>query len=118
MASTNLQFKDSRVSEIITLDKRPADLLRAELKKEKYQQVVLFCDNQVAKLYGRAIEQKISSVAKTDLITFPAGEQAKSFPVFAQVLAKIARRQYPRDTLMIALGGGVTGDLAGFIASI
>ncbi|NQV13600.1 MAG: 3-dehydroquinate synthase [Parcubacteria group bacterium] len=118
MTKINLQFEDNRTSEIIILDKKPADLLRDELKKKQYQQVVLFCDNQVAKLYGRAIEQKISSVTKTDLVTFPAGEKAKSFPVFAQLLAKIARRQYPRDTLVIALGGGVTGDLAGFIASI
>ena len=118
MASIKLQFKDSRVSEIIALDKKPADLLLRELKKEKYQQVVLFCDNQVAKLYGRAIEQKISSVVKTDLITFPAGEKAKSFPVFSKLLTKITSRKYPKDTLVIALGGGVTGDLAGFIASI
>ncbi|MFH2105348.1 MAG: hypothetical protein ABII72_03890, partial [Parcubacteria group bacterium] len=90
MAKINLKFKDGRTSQIIMLDKKPADLLCGELKKEKYQYVVLFCDSQVAKLYGRAVEQKISSVTKTDLITFPVGEQSKSFPVFAKIIGQVA----------------------------
>jgi 3-dehydroquinate synthase len=51
------------------------------------------------------------------LLTVPAGESAKSLQVFATLLHQLATQEAHRDDLVVALGGGATGDLAGFVAS-
>jgi 3-dehydroquinate synthase len=45
------------------------------------------------------------------------GESSKSFRGLSGIFSELIRKQYSRDTLLIAIGGGVTGDLAGFAAS-
>ncbi len=51
------------------------------------------------------------------LITFPSGEQSKSFYEYQRIISILQENNIKRDACIIALGGGVTGDLAGFIAS-
>jgi 3-dehydroquinate synthase len=51
------------------------------------------------------------------LLAVPAGEDAKTLQVFETVLHQMASREAHRDDLVVALGGGSTGDLAGFVAS-
>jgi 3-dehydroquinate synthase len=55
---------------------------------------------------------------KTDSIVVPPGESSKSFPVFEQVCEAIVAARIERGDLVIALGGGVIGDLAGFAAAV
>lgn len=47
----------------------------------------------------------------------PIGEQAKTFPWLRRCLEQLARARFPRDGVVVALGGGVPGDLAGFVAA-
>jgi 3-dehydroquinate synthase len=54
---------------------------------------------------------------KSDRIVVPPGEGSKSFPVFEQVCEAIIGSRIERGDLVIALGGGVIGDLAGFAAA-
>ncbi|HJY17400.1 MAG TPA: 3-dehydroquinate synthase, partial [Xanthobacteraceae bacterium] len=51
-------------------------------------------------------------------VIVPAGEGAKSFRVFEQACEQVIAAHIERDDLVLALGGGVIGDLAGFIASV
>jgi 3-dehydroquinate synthase len=51
------------------------------------------------------------------LLAIPAGEDAKTLQVFETLLHQMASREAHRDDLVVALGGGSTGDLAGFVAS-
>jgi 3-dehydroquinate synthase len=51
------------------------------------------------------------------VITIPAGEAAKSLTVAGQVYDQLARHRLERKSFIIALGGGVVGDLAGFVAA-
>jgi len=51
------------------------------------------------------------------LLTVPAGEAAKTLQVFATLLHQLATQEAHRDDVVVALGGGATGDLAGFVAS-
>lgn len=78
----------------------------------------ILADDNVASLYGEIV---IQSLAKknifAELIHFPAGEASKNLQLFSSLSSTIAQRGYDRKDGIIALGGGVTGDLAGFIAS-
>jgi 3-dehydroquinate synthase len=51
------------------------------------------------------------------LLTVPAGEDAKTLAVYGTVLHQLATQEAHRDDLVVALGGGATGDLAGFVAA-
>jgi 3-dehydroquinate synthase len=51
------------------------------------------------------------------LLTFPAGERSKTRETKARLEDALARAGIGRDTLVVAIGGGVTGDIAGFVAA-
>ncbi|GGJ30845.1 3-dehydroquinate synthase [Deinococcus roseus] len=51
------------------------------------------------------------------LIPLPAGEACKNFTVLAEVLSRLAAANFTRDSLVVALGGGATSDLAGYVAA-
>lgn len=53
----------------------------------------------------------------TVLLAVPAGEEAKSLAVYGALVHQLATQEAHRDDLVVALGGGATGDLAGFVAS-
>ena len=71
-------------------------------------------DSTVAELYG---EQVSRSVPNATLLTFPAGESNKTRESWATISDAMLERGYGRDCCVVALGGGVTGDLAGFVAA-
>ena len=66
---------------------------------------------EIAQALGRAGVQ-------ADSIVVPPGESSKSFPVFEKVCEAIVGARIERGDLVIALGGGVIGDLAGFAAAV
>ena len=64
--------------------------------------------------------KRFSSAAGHDVLTslvVPAGEASKNFTQMQSLLDKMLAASIDRKTLVIALGGGVVGDLAGFTAS-
>ncbi len=78
----------------------------------------VLADTTVANLFGGiAIESLRESGFEPALVTFPAGEASKSLRVVERCYDALARHRLERKSLVIALGGGVTGDLAGFVAS-
>lgn len=76
-------------------------------------------DSNVDGLYGetvaRAFQAKGAGVHK---IVVPAGEKSKSFACLERVVGKLLANGCDRKSFIVALGGGVVGDLAGFAASI
>lgn len=75
-------------------------------------------DSRVAELYGAgAIESLAASGLQAELFTFPAGERNKSRAAWADLTDRMAASGCGRDACVVALGGGVTGDLAGFLAA-
>ena len=50
-------------------------------------------------------------------ITIPAGERTKSFDHYHQVIEQILSYQPTRETCLVAIGGGATGDFTGFLAA-
>lgn len=74
----------------------------------------LICDETIRELYGNDLAKKISA----ELIVIPAGEKAKNQTTVTFLLNELFKKQANRKTTLIALGGGVTTDLVGFVASI
>jgi 3-dehydroquinate synthase len=71
----------------------------------------------VAPLYLSRVRQALREVRVTEIIV-PDGECAKSWPTLERVFDALLEARCGRDSLLIALGGGVVGDLAGFAAAV
>lgn len=79
---------------------------------------VVISDARVARLYGRAFVRSLARHgAVATLLRFPAGERAKTRETKSRLEDRLLALRAGRDTLIVALGGGVTGDLAGFLAA-
>ena len=76
-------------------------------------------DENVARHVLPAAEAALAQAGvKSDRIVVPPGEGSKSFAVFEQVCEAIIASRIERGDLVVALGGGVIGDLAGFAAAV
>jgi 3-dehydroquinate synthetase len=81
--------------------------------------VAIIADQTVATLYGAQALAAFGSTTPTPLLlTFPAGEKHKTRHSWSTLTDQLLASGCGRDTVIVALGGGVTGDLAGFDASI
>ena len=90
----------------------------AEFLADKHpdRRAAVVTDSNVASL---AAESLISSFGSrpADLVVFPAGEASKTREVKERVEDELIARGFGRDTVIVALGGGVVTDLAGFVAA-
>ncbi len=76
-------------------------------------------DSNVGPLYAETVLTSLRAAGKVPhLITVPAGESSKSMIMAESVLSDMARAGLDRKGFVVALGGGVIGDLAGFCAAI
>ena len=80
---------------------------------------VIVTNPVVKRHYGARVIRSLNAVGlKPTVLALPDGERTKSLKWVARVLNELLRRRYERKAWLIALGGGVVGDLAGFAASI
>jgi 3-dehydroquinate synthase len=80
---------------------------------------VIVTDEQVGRLYAGALHAQLSAAGvKVDALTVNAGEGSKSFATFEWLMEALLALKPDRKTTLIALGGGVIGDLTGFAASV
>ncbi len=80
--------------------------------------VIVISDETVSGLYGQTVIDILQSEnIQADLFTVPDGEDSKSWETMGALLTRCIQAGLKRDGLIIALGGGVIGDLAGFVAS-
>lgn len=90
-------------------------LLRARFPK--VQTIAMVSDHNVAKLYWARV---VATLQTADFTVIPAmiepGEQSKCVEVFAETTESLIGGGLDRSSLVVALGGGVVGDLAGFVA--
>ena len=78
----------------------------------------IISDRNVAPLYGKAVERALLKAGfESVLIAVPAGETAKSLKTMQSCYDQLAGHRLERKSFIIALGGGVVGDLAGFVAA-
>jgi len=76
-------------------------------------------DSNVGPLYGEIVQSSLKAAGfEPQIITVPAGEESKCLPVASDVCELMIAHRMDRNSFVVALGGGVIGDLAGFVASI
>lgn len=79
----------------------------------------LISDTNVMRLYGeKAASSLENSGFKVSSFSFPAGEKSKTPNTLFEILDFLASNEFDRSDVVIALGGGVTGDIAGFASAI
>lgn len=79
----------------------------------------IITDSNVGPLYAEALIQSLSKAGyTTSLHTVPAGEASKSMSNVEHLCREMTQQEHDRASFVIALGGGVVGDLAGFVASV
>ena len=77
----------------------------------------LVTDSTVKELYGNALYARLLEEGfKVDLISFPAGEKSKVRATKEMIEDEMLAKGHRRDSCIIALGGGVVTDMAGFVA--
>jgi 3-dehydroquinate synthase len=85
----------------------------------RHPRVVVITDSNVAPLYLAAVKTALGEAGiECTAITLPAGEQTKDFAHLEALVEDLLAGKVGRDTTLVALGGGVIGDLAGFAAAI
>ena len=80
--------------------------------------LALIADERVWGLHGEGVRAALEAAGKRVApFTFAPGEASKTLPVYGRLLGELARSGFDRGGAVVALGGGVTGDLAGFVAA-
>jgi len=89
-----------------------------ELLPRDYQNILIITDDVVAPLYLEDFKAtlKAPSVTVSEVI-IPSGERSKSIEQYYRLQTKALEYNLDRNSLIVALGGGVVGDLAGFVAA-
>ena len=80
--------------------------------------LLLVTNRPVAPLYAERAERALDELAPLRRVELPDGEQYKHWDSVAQVIDALVAAQADRKAVVIALGGGVIGDLAGFASAI
>ncbi len=97
---------------------RTAELL-ADTPVAKRKRCAIISDDNVAPLHSAPVIASLTSAGiHVDLFTVPAGEASKSMDNVASLCSQMIQAGHDRQSFIIALGGGVVGDLAGFVAAI
>lgn len=78
----------------------------------------IVCDSNVVHPYGRAAQRSLHAAGiEMGLFTFPAGEASKTLATATILYEWLAERRVERRDVIVAVGGGVVGDLAGYVAA-
>ena len=89
----------------------------AELKLQE-RKVCIITDSTVEKLYLQEVRSQLSRLCREVIsYTFPAGEQSKTLEVIQEIYETLIVNHFDRQDVLVALGGGVVGDMTGYAAA-
>lgn len=112
VSSINVGSYDVHVGEGL-LD-RASDIIRTAAPAHRY---VIISDENVHRLYAQRLRDAMGDGLRTELLNVPAGEVHKTRALWSELTDTLLDEGFGRDTAILALGGGVIGDLAGFVAA-
>lgn len=85
---------------------------------KQYKKIAIITDNSVKKRYAMKLIHLLHEQSyEVILLSFAAGEQSKDIHTFTKIINTMLAHQYSKDTLILALGGGVVGDISGFVSA-
>lgn len=113
-----LKVDTDRKYEII-IEKNVLDECGKYIKKiSNADRIAIITDSNVGPIYGKRVLDSITKAGyEADIFTFKAGESSKKLDTIAQMYDFLAENNITRKDLVVALGGGVCGDMAGFAAA-
>ena len=107
---------DIRVGEGV-LDRLGQDV-RSLTRIGHVTQAVIITDKNVGPLYAKRTASSLRQAGyRAHILTIPAGEGSKTIDVASELYQALAQLGCARDTLIVSLGGGVVGDIAGFVGA-
>jgi 3-dehydroquinate synthase len=78
----------------------------------------IITDSNVGRRFARQAQESLASAGVNSVvIAFPSGERAKNLKTVERCYDQLAQHRLERSSFIVALGGGVVGDLAGFVAA-
>ena len=96
------------------------DLLAAEMEKldiEK-RKVCIVTEENVGSIFGEEVKDRLKGKCRIlETFVFPEGEDSKNLETVNQLYSFLIEHEFDRKDMLVALGGGVTGDLTGFAAA-
>jgi len=111
---------ESRMKPSVMMIGQPLQKLPAALKKQAAAgtRVAVVCDAAVAERHGHSLVRALKAAGfDAHRFTVPRGESSKSLAQAGGLYRQLARLKFERRSWLIALGGGVVGDLTGFVAA-
>ena len=83
------------------------------------KRVIIVSDDIVAERYGARVYNSFKKAGiEASILFVAAGERSKEFDTFGQLMNAVLDQRPDRKTTLVALGGGVVGDLVGFAAAV
>ncbi len=91
-----------------------AQILR---KHRRARQIVIISVKAIFDLYGEALISGFENHEQVQVLLIPDGEKAKSLKQVEALYTRLLKKKFERGVIIVALGGGVVGDLSGFVAA-
>jgi 3-dehydroquinate synthase len=104
----------------IFIQKGIIDKLPEYLKENKIgEKYAIITDSSVKKLFGEQLSKKLKKRGiKNEIISFEKGENSKNLSTIEKLAEEMIAKNFDRKDAILSIGGGVTGDMAGFLSSI
>lgn len=104
----------------IQIEKGITNKIPNYLNKAKLgQKYAIITDSKIKRLYGNSFLRFLKKNGiEADIFSFPDGEKSKRLETIEKLAEEMVNKNFDRKDAIIAFGGGVTGDMAGFLASI
>ena len=113
--ATNSVFSRLDFSNVDDLDDLTEAMADLELETHK---ICIVSDSNVGPLYAETVKAELEKICSVcEIFTFPAGEENKNLEVVQKLYTFLIEQHFDRKDLLVALGGGVVGDLTGFTAA-
>ena len=114
-----LKFKNSSQDYSIIIGNNSLNIVQKKIKKlcPKTKKIVIIVDSNVPGKFKNLLKKKLKNY-EMFFFMFKANEKSKSLRTIEKLLQKVLLKNLNRSDLIIGVGGGITGDVSGFLASI
>ncbi|MBI2074564.1 MAG: 3-dehydroquinate synthase [Candidatus Levybacteria bacterium] len=103
----------------IIIEKGVLNNITEVLKRFKHSSYLILCDSKTNEIFGNKINASLKSLSVPIYVhVIPVGEKAKNISVILKILQKMLDRKMDRKAAVIAVGGGVVGDVATLVAAL
>tara|TARA_B100000941_G_scaffold278508_1_gene242915 strand:- start:3425 stop:4537 length:1113 start_codon:yes stop_codon:yes gene_type:complete len=119
MKMHELKFRNSNHNYSVIIGNNSLSIIQKKIKKlcPKTKKIVLIIDTKVPRKFKNIFKDKLKNY-ETFFFPFRANEKSKSLKSVEKLLKKMMLKNLNRSDLIISVGGGITGDVSGFVASI